>query len=484
MKVSYRLPILNESGISFHGGIVVSQSVHRHTYVKLQLSKPGLINLFKPYFYWWCLCCFSLLILTSCSVSKQISKQANQILLKDSVINTGHIGISIYEPATNKYWYNYDAEKYFVPASNVKLFTLYAGLKYLGDSLIGLKYKLENKELHIYPTGDPTFLHPDFKQQIVFDFLKNKSSIFYHSQNNIIALGKGWAWDDYMDYYMVQRSEMPIYGNLIQLNIEGNNISTIPKNLPVKIVDTLLNKDNIISRNWNSNELTVNKAVPLPELKNYQIPLFVESAEVVNFLADTLQQKINLIKQNAADPLKSNDNNLVKIFSQPVDSLFKPMLYNSDNFFAEQTLLMASNAYLGNMNEAALIDTLLKKDFKEIPQKPRWVDGSGLSRYNLFSPQSVVYILNKLQKEYGINRLKTILPTGGEGTLKNYYQKDSGYIFAKTGSMSNHTAISGYLYSQKGKLLIFSILVNQFQGSTAHVRHAVETFLEGIRAKY
>ena len=484
MKVSYCLPIHDKSGSSFHSDFVVSQSVYRHTYVELQLSKPGLINLFKSYFYWWCLCCFSLLILTSCSVSKQISKQANQILLKDSVVNTGHTGISIYEPATNKYWYNHDAEKYFVPASNVKLFTLYAGLKYLGDSLVGLKYKFENKELHIYPTGDPTFLHPDFKQQIVFDFLNNKSNIFYHSQNNIIALGKGWAWDDYMDSYMVQSSEMPVYGNLIQLDIKGNNISTIPKNLPIKIVDILLNNDNLIFRNWNNNELTVNKAILQPGLKNYQIPLFVEKTEVVNFLADTLKQKINFLKQNVADTLKSNDSNLVKIFSQPVDSLFKLMMHNSDNFFAEQTLLMASNAYLGDMNEVALIDTLLKNDLKEIPQKPRWVDGSGLSRYNLFSPQSVVYILNKLQKEYGLKRLKVILPTGGEGTLKNYYQKDSSYIFAKTGSMSNHTAISGFLYSKKGKLLIFSILVNQFQGSTSHVRHAVEFFLEGIRVKY
>ena len=79
---------------------------------------------------------YFLLFLSSCSVSKQISKQADTILLKDSAISTGHIGISIYEPATNTYWYNYNATKYFVPASNIKLFTLYAGMKYLGDSLV------------------------------------------------------------------------------------------------------------------------------------------------------------------------------------------------------------------------------------------------------------------------------------------------------------------------------------------------------------
>ena len=50
-------------------------------------------------------------LLFSCSVSKQISKQANTILLNDTAISTGHIGISIYEPATNTYWYNYNATK-------------------------------------------------------------------------------------------------------------------------------------------------------------------------------------------------------------------------------------------------------------------------------------------------------------------------------------------------------------------------------------
>src|SRR6476659_3460051 len=85
---------------------------------------------------------FSLLIiLSSCSVNKQISKQANNILLKDSSIATGHIGISIYEPATGKYWYEYNSTHYFIPASNTKLFTLYAGMKYLGDSLVGLRYQ-------------------------------------------------------------------------------------------------------------------------------------------------------------------------------------------------------------------------------------------------------------------------------------------------------------------------------------------------------
>jgi len=111
-------------------------------------------------------------------------------------------------------------------------------------------------------------------------------------------------------------------------------------------------------------------------------------------------------------------------------------MHRSDNFFAEQALLMASNEYLGVMSDNKIIDTLLKTHFKDLPQKPRWVDGSGLSRYNLFTPQDFVVILNKLKNEFGMERIQAIFPTGNEGTLTNYYKDLTGKLFAKTGTLS------------------------------------------------
>jgi D-alanyl-D-alanine carboxypeptidase/D-alanyl-D-alanine-endopeptidase (penicillin-binding protein 4) len=73
------------------------------------------------------------------------------------------------------------------------------------------------------------------------------------------------------------------------------------------------------------------------------------------------------------------------------------MMHESDNLFAEQSLLMVSNEVLGVMDDVKIIDTLLKTDFADLPQKPRWVDGSGLSRYNLFTPKDFVVILHKMQ---------------------------------------------------------------------------------------
>jgi D-alanyl-D-alanine carboxypeptidase/D-alanyl-D-alanine-endopeptidase (penicillin-binding protein 4) len=160
------------------------------------------------------------------------------------------------------------------------------------------------------------------------------------------------------------------------------------------------------------------------------------------------------------------------------------MMHRSDNFFAEQTLLMASNEFIGYMSDEKIIDTILKTSLSDLPQRPKWVDGSGLSRYNLFTPQSFVQILNQLKVEFGLNRLKNILPTGGTGTLSNYYKKYAGSIFAKTGTLSNNCALSGYLITKKGKLLIFSILNNNYITGAPPVRKAVEKFLVDIIEKY
>jgi serine-type D-Ala-D-Ala carboxypeptidase/endopeptidase (penicillin-binding protein 4) len=428
----------------------------------------------------------------SYSQQKQIGKLSNTILLNDSAISTGHIGISIYEPATDKYWYNYNADKYFIPASNTKLFSLYAGMKYLGDSLVGARYKYENNELQFIGNADPTFLHASFKSQPVFNFLKQHADRkitlyqivpYLTVQKNVTPYGYGWAWDDFGANYMLERNFLPMYGNSAKLELTNTGIQIMPRWFSKNVQKPTVPVASIqVERDRESNFFFVqednsgNKTAEVPI--KFGVDRYSYSIED-SLLSDTLKTKIHFAKL-----AHRNLNEFSKIYSQPSDSLFKPMMHNSDNFFAEQTLLMASNEHLGYMSDEKMIDTILKLDLKDIPQKAKWVDGSGLSRYNLFTPQSFVYLLNKMKNEFGIERLKNILPTGGEGTLSSYYKKDAGFIFAKTGTLSNNCALSGYLITSKGKLLIFSVLANNYITNATPVRKAVEQFLQTIREKY
>jgi D-alanyl-D-alanine carboxypeptidase/D-alanyl-D-alanine-endopeptidase (penicillin-binding protein 4) len=58
------------------------------------------------------------ILLSSCSISKKINRPAKEYLLHNPVFISAHTGISIYEPESGTYWYDYQGEKYFTPASN------------------------------------------------------------------------------------------------------------------------------------------------------------------------------------------------------------------------------------------------------------------------------------------------------------------------------------------------------------------------------
>ena len=469
-----------------------------------------------------------LALMTSCSIQKQIGNIAQEDILKDPAFATAHVGITVYDPVNNKSIYDYQGDHYFVPASNTKIPTCYAAMKYLGDSLDGLKWGVPEEQTAvgkfavIRPTGDPSFLHEDYKRQPVFEFLKSlvtsgRQLAFCDDTMKLDMWGDGWSWNDYMGSYMAERNEFPVFGNVINVDLNHQYIKAIDTLKGVGIgmhepvfktqfsyFDQLVNNNSatvpiaLISRGYidldrklSSNEFTTTRSKSL--FTNTSIPFVTEgSFTAIDILRDTLGK---LVFYTIPQPIKDKfwcdlDHGDVLEFtirrwniihSQPTDSILSPMMHRSDNFFAEQTLLMVSDKKLGIMNDEAIIDTLLKTDFHDLPQKPHWVDGCGLSRYNLFSPRDFVAILAKMKTEFGMERIKNILPSGNTGTLLNYYKTDSSSIYAKTGTLSNVVALSGFLYTKTKKLLIFSILVNNHQASATAIRRGMEKFLQNLR---
>ncbi len=430
-----------------------------------------------------------LLLLTACTTQQQVQKIARRQLASSEAFDRSHWGVSVLDLASNKYWFNQNGHKYFVPASNVKIPTCYVAMKHLEDRLPAAVVQETADTLYIQPQGDPSFLHPDFSTQPLWQHIlaaKKHVVLRFSSRDRVEGYGSGWSWDDYQEPYLAERSAFPLYGNLVLFEAFDQRIKATPSLVlrPPFIKEPLLQSLGTggrfsISRSQGENLFSFNREgsnftrALIPYKTNRGVTNFV-------FLQDTLRQ-VGLSASVSVDAIPLQGKLL---YSQPTDSLLVPLMHRSDNFFAEQSLLMISQRLLGYMNERALIDTVLATDLKGLPQPPRWVDGSGLSRYNLFSPQDMVSILYRMQQEFGWSRIRTIFPHGNEGTLRGYYLADSTAIYAKTGTLSGVVALSGFLQTRKGKWLAFSVLVNNHQSTASAIRRQIEKFLGDLRDRY
>lgn len=426
-----------------------------------------------------------LLLLTSCSTQRHMQKIASQTIFADSATENARIGIALYDLSQHKSIFENESHKLFIPASNVKLFTMYESLKHLEDTITAFRYVDLHDTLFVMPTGDPTILSQDFEQDPSLTFLQEatKPIVFLQPYEMPERYGRGWSWDDYTASYMSERNMLNVHKNLEHIRLFKNDDVMMADTYPLKY---------IVSADSN----------PLDSSASY-----IRRSETANQFFYFLLQKDSVIEANV--PYKTNGLNtnvkaLADLFpmvssqilerpsiqpdqkcpSQNRDSVLRFMMHHSDNFYAEQMLMMAGMNAFNTCDEKNYLDQMVNVDLSDIPQKPRWIDGSGLSRYNLFSPSDMIYILRKTCDEFGEDQLKSILPTGGEGTMSKMMLSDSGYIYAKTGSMSTVYSLSGLLVTQKGKSFLFSILINGYMGKTSSLKKNICDFLHSIRMSY
>jgi D-alanyl-D-alanine carboxypeptidase/D-alanyl-D-alanine-endopeptidase (penicillin-binding protein 4) len=416
------------------------------------------------------------MILSACSV-----RQAQKTLLNSEGVKGAHVGIAIYNDSKEQWLSKYQSDHYFTPASNVKILATYLGLQFLGDSLPGWKMAENADTLFLMPLGDPSFMHPEFKYQPVVDIIKNTNKqvvIVGNNQDQFEIFGSGWSWADYAEDYQPERSRMPIYGNVVHFYQSNKKLEAIK---PFYFFKDIVDLGKAEEKNW-SRSRTGNRFFTTNEnnkSKYFQVPFSQEDMPMVKaleLLNDTLGKKISFQKQST---LPATSYKTIK--TVPTDSLLKIMMLRSDNFYADQIVLMASEQLFGKMDDAALLDSTKKLFFADLPQKMRWADGSGLSRYNLNTPENYIAILQQMHAKFGEARVKNIFEKGGEGTISAYYKNFPGTMYAKTGTLGGQVALSGFIYTPKQQKLYFSVLVaNHMSPSSTQVRRAVETYLTKV----
>lgn len=118
---------------------------------------------------------------------------------------------------------------------------------------------------------------------------------------------------------------------------------------------------------------------------------------------------------------------------------------------------------------------------------PRWswdfTDGSGMSTYNRVTPRAVAALLRWTTQQPWGEAFRATLPVGGvDGTLRRRFAGTSleGRIFAKTGTLTGTNALSGFMLTKSGQMLIFSAYANERPREAGSATDALDATLVTI----
>ena len=177
----------------------------------------------------------------------------------------------------------------------------------------------------------------------------------------------------------------------------------------------------------------------------------------------------------------NNKYNLITLLSHDISQAKKDIYKNSNNLTAETVFKLAGGKYKGatgsfenglemfkNFCETHHLDTT----------KINIVDASGVSKNNLMTSDFMTDFLICTQ-----GFLENELPTPGEGTLSNRMLYLKNNVHAKTGTLSNISALTGYITTRKNQKYVFSIMINNSEFTSGEKKMLEEYILRTIYNK-
>jgi D-alanyl-D-alanine carboxypeptidase/D-alanyl-D-alanine-endopeptidase (penicillin-binding protein 4) len=401
-------------------------------------------------------------LLCSNVYSQISSKKIDRWISKNENLKSSVVSIAIKQLNKDKKISGVGFNTSMTPASNIKILTVLGSLS-SGDTIPSIKYKISNDTLRISSTGYPFIAHPKYDDEDLETFIKSFNHIVYHKPNiDLTKYGPAWAWDDFKYYFQAERSEMPIYGNVIQIVKEFNDSIKVTPDI-FQVVNNLKQKEKVY-RDHQENNFSINPSL-IRAGDTIYYPFVTSRKITMNLLESFFQTSISYEE----DELKN-----YKIWNSKIkDGIYSAILKDSDNLISES---LAANISL-RFNDTISVDKGLKIILNSLDDnKIQLYDGSGLSRYNLIKPSSLVLALEKIYQYLGSDRIKKIFPN-------NYIITGTeGFVWGKTGTLKNNHNYSGYIFTDKGRQYVFSIMINHFTDDLDKIKEAISDFLKYIKS--
>ena len=403
---------------------------------------------------------------------QQISKRKIERLISAiPAFQQAHVGVNVVALDKQKTVAAHREEHYMTPASNTKLLTFLGALQTF-DSLPALEYWQENDSIiHFRSTAYPLLLHPFYSDVALFSFFKQKRLWSYHTHNqHPKPLGEGWAWDDYNYYYAAESSAFPIYGNSVQAVMRPEGPELTPKFFVLKdtLSAPLSRRRNINAFSFHPSKWQINDTL-------YR-PFITSDSLFTRLLKEATHQQVVINESHGEEVLWK------KLYTNHDDLLYKGLLQDSDNGLAEALLLMIAKEKTGILTPNTAIKALQEEWSAWLPDPIEWADGSGVSRYNMVTPRTLVAVLKQIYSSLNREQLQAYFPkSGSSGTLKAYAELKN--VYAKTGTLRHNHNLSGYWISAQGNPYAFSIMVNHYTAPTVEIRRGITALITALQKK-
>ncbi len=428
----------------------------------------------------------------------------------NALFPTAHVGLAIKNLETNQIIYANQSDKFFTPASTLKLFTSYAALTYLKQNYTfdtTLKFDpkkitaqgILNSDVVLTFSGDPSFT-----DHTLTDLLTHLSNQGIHKINGkIIVENRGFilpyespgaTWDTWSYYPPV--SSIIVNENTALVKITPgatlnspssarlahyNDSTDLPpvtlthsiKTVSAEEAEQSCSLEVAVSKN---NAITLFGCWPINKLNSTLTISLVSPEKALEkkifalLKKQNIQHKDQFIYFTNEHTVKLNPGleTIATISSAPLHELIKPLLEDSNNLYADSVHKKLGEKYFGVGSYAYGVkaqQTILGK--LAIPMAlNQQFDGSGASRYNLVSPNQLLTLLSQLYEDnYAYEMIINALPVAGvSGTLKNRFKINNtticqNKIWAKTGTLKNISGLAGYLNVDSGKQYAFALMI-------------------------
>jgi serine-type D-Ala-D-Ala carboxypeptidase/endopeptidase (penicillin-binding protein 4) len=453
-----------------------------------------------------------------------LQARINSVLLRPE-FRRGQIGIKVVSLDSGKTLFETNGEKYFMPASNMKIFTVAAAMikltpnfRFVTSVYAGARPDASGTikgDLTVYGRGDPSLAAAfnngdyfkgfnDLADKIVQSGVKRVEGglIGDESYFNDSAIPSGWEWDDLQWYYGAEVSALTSNDNSLDVTAKpGSSVGAIANVTLSPAVPGITLSDKVyttgagskrslgVFRPLSDNNFDVFGNIPVGDsgtVANAGSVAVARPAQMfVALLRQALERKGVVItganrvvgaKDKAQLAVASSTPwvEITKLESPPFSVIAANTLKPSQNLYTELILRAMGESIdkapgKNSFQRGAGVVANFLREVGIDSDAVLMADGSGLSRHNLITPNAVVQLYTYMSKSPYAAVWRDALPIGGvDGTLKGRLKDPAvmNNVHAKTGTLDQVSSLSGYLTTAGGEHLAFSILSNDIPSQT------------------